>query len=159
MFQGEADVSADVFPLVFRGYVHVAGLVKRNFRRFAVFIELKKIEFKLCADLKVNAAFRFASGLTGSASWCFVAHESSRADKIEVLGEKGTIVFSVYNYNPIRVYSESGNEEITIANPQYVQMNLIQQIVDHLRGTANCDCDSVSATTANWVMDKILGKF
>ncbi|MBQ7156527.1 MAG: Gfo/Idh/MocA family oxidoreductase [Bacteroidaceae bacterium] len=106
-----------------------------------------------------NAAFRFASGLTGSASWCFVAHESSRADKIEVLGEKGTIVFSVYNYNPIRVYSESGNEEITIANPQYVQMNLIQQIVDHLRGTANCDCDSVSATTANWVMDKILGKF
>ena len=106
-----------------------------------------------------NAAFRFASGLTGSASWCFVAHESSRADKIEVLGEKGTIVFSVYNYNPIRVYSESGNEEITIANPQYVQMNLIQQIVDHLRGTDNCDCDSVSATTANWVMDKILGKF
>ncbi|MCR5313449.1 MAG: Gfo/Idh/MocA family oxidoreductase [Bacteroidaceae bacterium] len=106
-----------------------------------------------------NAAFRFANGLTGSASWCFVAHESSRADKIEILGDKGTIVFSVYNYLPIRVFSESGNEEITIPNPKHVQMALIQQIVNHLRGEGICDCDSISATPSNWVLDKILGKF
>lgn len=106
-----------------------------------------------------NACFRFASGLTGSASWCFVAHESSKADKIEILGDKGTIVFSVYNYNPIRVFSESGNEEITVENPDHVQLPLIEQIVKHLRGEHKCDCDSFSATPPNWVMDKILGKF
>lgn len=106
-----------------------------------------------------NAIFRFANGLGGSASWCFVAHQSSKSDKIEILGDKGTIVFSVYNYDPIRVYSESGNEEIRIENPEHVQLPLIQKIVDHLRGIAECDCDSVSATPPNWVMDKILGKF
>lgn len=106
-----------------------------------------------------NAAFRFSNGLTGSASWCFVAHESSRADKIEILGDKGTIVFSVFNYNPIRVFSESGNEEIVIGNPEHVQMAMIEKVVRHLRGEDVCDCDSLSATPANWVMDKILGKF
>lgn len=106
-----------------------------------------------------NAIFRFANGLAGSASWCFVAHQSSKADKIEILGDKGTIVFSVYSYDPIRVFSETGNEVVTIENPEHVQLPLIKKIVEHLRGEQVCDCDSLSATPPNWVMDKILGTF
>ena len=106
-----------------------------------------------------NACFKFDSGISGSASWCFVAHKSARTDRIEIVGDKGMICFSVFDYTPIAIHTEKGREEIIIGNPQYVQMPLIQKIVEHLKGGAICDCDSVSATPTNWVMDKILGKF
>lgn len=106
-----------------------------------------------------NACFKFDSGISGSASWCFVAHESARTDRIEIVGDKGMICFSVFDYTPIALHTEHGREEIIVENPQYVQMPLIQKIVGHLKGDQICDCDSVSATPTNWVMDKILGKF
>ena len=104
----------------------------------------------------LNACFRFDSGLTGSGSWCFVAHESARTDRIEVVGDQGMVCFSVFDYTPITLHTPNGREEIKIDNPRYVQMPLIQSIVDDLRGIKTCGCNSVSATPVNWVMDQIL---
>jgi predicted dehydrogenase len=106
-----------------------------------------------------NACFRFANKLTGSGSWCFVAHESARRDRISIVGTKGKIVFSVFDYEPIVLDTERGQEKIIVENPPHVQMGLIKQVVEHLQGKRVCDCDSTSATATNWVMDKILGKF
>ena len=105
-----------------------------------------------------NAVFRFHNGITGSGSWCFVAHDSARTDRIEIVGDNGMICFSVFDYTPIALHTVRGREEYNVPNPQYVQQPLIQNIVDHLRGVSPCLCDSVSATPTNWVMDKILGK-
>lgn len=106
-----------------------------------------------------NACFRFASGLSGSASWCFVAHESARRDKISIVGTKGKILFSVFDYTPIVLDTERGTETYKVENPPFVQMELIKRVVEHLQGKRECDCDSRSATATNWVMDRILGKF
>jgi len=106
-----------------------------------------------------NACFRFDSGITGSASWCFVAHRSARKDRILLVGDKGTITFSVFDYKPIKLYTEQGVELFDVPNPLHVQMPLIEQIVRSLKGEGKCDCDCVSATPTNWVMDRILGKF
>ncbi len=106
-----------------------------------------------------NACFKFDTGLTGAASWCFVAHDSSRTDKIEVFGSKGMISFSVFDYKPIVVVSEKGTEEICVTNPTHVQLPLIKKVVEHLQGVSVCECDSVSSTPTNWVMDRILGRF
>lgn len=106
-----------------------------------------------------NACFRFHNGITGSGSWCFVAHDSARTDRIEIVGDKGMICFSVFDYTPVALHTCRGREEFVIPNPQYVQQPLIQSIVDHLRGIGSCHCDSISATPTNWVMDRILGKF
>lgn len=105
-----------------------------------------------------NACFRFDSGLTGSASWCFVAYESARKDRILLVGDKGTITFSVFDYKPIKLYTKRGIELFDIPNPKHVQLPLIEQIVRTLQGIGTCDCDSLSATPTNWTMDKILGK-
>lgn len=105
-----------------------------------------------------NACFRFNNGLTGSASWCFVAHKSARRDRISIVGTKGKIVFSVFDYEPIVLDTEEGHEEIVIPNPPHVQMGLIEKVVKHLQGKEICDCDSLSATPTNWVMDRIVGK-
>lgn len=106
----------------------------------------------------VSAAFEFADGLPGSGSWCFVAHESAKTDRIEIIGDKGQICFSVFTYDPIALHTENGRREIIVPNPEYVQLPLIKQVVEHLQKKNVCTCDSVSATTVNWVMDKILGK-
>ena len=106
----------------------------------------------------LSACFQFESGLVGSGSWCFVAQESAREDRIVVIGDKGTISFSVYTYEPIRLYTEGKCEEILVENPIYVQQPIIQAVVDHLLEHKVCTCDGESATLTNWVMDKILGK-
>ena len=107
----------------------------------------------------VSACFRFDSGLPGSGSWCFVAHESAKEDRITVIGDKGQVSFSVFNYDPIRLNTLDGTQNITVPNPPYVQYPLIKSVIEHLQGISVCSCTSVSATPVNWVMDRILGKF
>ncbi len=106
----------------------------------------------------VSACFRFSGGLPGSGSWCFVGHESAKEDRIEIIGDKGLLSFSVFTYSPIVLHTQEGRQEIVVPNPQYVQLPLIKLVVEHLQGKALCKCDCVSATSVNWVVDKILGK-
>ena len=106
----------------------------------------------------VSAAFQFADGLPGSGSWCFVAHESARTDRIELIGDRGQICFSVFTYEPIALHDSNGRQEIRVENPPHVQMPLIERVVEQIQGTGTCPADSISATSVNWVVDKILGK-
>ncbi|MDE7377418.1 MAG: Gfo/Idh/MocA family oxidoreductase [Paraprevotella sp.] len=106
----------------------------------------------------VSACFQFPDGLPGSGSWCFVAHEAAKTDRIEIIGDKGQICFSVFTYEPIALHTEHGREEFAIPNPEHVQLPLIRNIVEHLQQKSVCTCDSISATSVNWVMDKILSK-
>ncbi len=106
----------------------------------------------------VSACFKFDSGLPGSGSWCFVAHESAKEDRIEIIGDKGMICFSVFTFDPIALHTERGREEIAVENPPYVQLPLIKAVVEHLQGKGICTCNGISATPTNWVVDKILGK-
>ena len=106
----------------------------------------------------VSAAFRFQGGLPGSGSWCFVGHESAKEDRIEIIGNKGQICFSIFTYEPITLNTENGYKEITIPNPPHVQLPLIKLVVEHLQQKSICTCDSNSGTSVNWVMDRILAK-
>ncbi len=111
------------------------------------------------AEDTIAAAFIFANGIPGSASWCFVAHESVRQDSIVVVGDRGSLRFSVFNYDPIHLVNYEGEQDIVVENPQYVQLPIIRSVIEHLQGIGTCGATSVSATPVNWVMDRILGKF
>ena len=106
----------------------------------------------------VSASFAFQDGMPGSGSWCFVGHESARTDQIELIGEKGRICFSVFTYSPIVLQTSQGKQEITIPNPPHVQLPMIEEVVHHLQGIGTCTSDCISATSVNWVMDRILNK-
>ena len=110
------------------------------------------------AEDTISACFYFESGIPGSGSWCFVGHESAKEDRIEVIGEKGMLSFSVYNYSPIQLVTSEGRSSIVVPNPPYVQLPIIRSVIEHLQGIGICECTSVSATPVNWVMDRILGK-
>ena len=110
------------------------------------------------AEDTLSACFFFESGIPGSGSWCFVGHESAKEDCIEVIGEKGSLSFSVFTYQPIEVITSEGRNLITVPNPPYVQLPLIKSVIQHLQGIGKCDCTSVSATAVNWVLDRVLWK-
>jgi len=111
------------------------------------------------AEDSVNAVFKFENGVTGSGSWCFVAHESAREDSIQLIGDKGSLRFSVFDYAPIELHTSEGTECINVPNPPYVQYPLIKCMIEHLQGSSVCSCTSESATPVNWALDRILGKF
>lgn len=106
----------------------------------------------------VSACFEFENGLPGSGSWCFTGHKSGMEDRIELIGEEGTLCFSVFNYKPIHLHTSQGEEMIDVPNPQYVQSPLIESVVRTLQGIGDCQCTALSATPTNWAMDMILGK-
>lgn len=110
------------------------------------------------AEDTLSACFFFESGIPGSGSWCFVGHESAKEDCIEVIGEKGSLSFSVFTYQPIEVITSEGKNLITVPNPPYVQLPLIKSVIQQLQGIGKCDCTSVSATAVNWVLDRVLWK-
>lgn len=110
------------------------------------------------AEDTLSACFFFESGIPGSGSWCFVGHESAKEDCIEVIGEKGSLSFSVFTYQPIEVITSEGKNLITVPNPPYVELPLIKSVIQHLQGIGKCDCTSVSATAVNWVLDRVLWK-
>ena len=111
------------------------------------------------AEDSISACFEFENGVPGSGSWCFVAHESAREDRIEIIGDKGSVSFSVFDYQPIRLHTSEGEQLITVPNPPYVQYPIIKSVCEHLQGIGLCECTSVSATPVNWALDRILGKF
>ena len=111
------------------------------------------------AEDTVSACFEFEGGLPASGSWCFVAHESAREDRIDIIGDRGSVSFSVFDYQPIRLHTSEGTQTITVPNPPYVQFPIIKNVCEHLQGLGLCECTSVSATPVNWVLDRILGKF
>ena len=110
------------------------------------------------AEDTISACFMFENGLPGSASWCFVGHKSAREDCIDVIGEKGMMSFSVFDYKPIRVITSEGTRSVIVPNPPYVQLPIIKSVIEDLQGIGICESTSISATPVNWVMDRILGK-
>lgn len=132
---------------------HIFGIIVKAHGYCANRVHLYK------AEDTISACFRFDSGLVGSASWCFVGHHSAREDSIEIVGDKGRLTFSVFNYAPIQLVTKEGTRSIVIPNPPYVQLPIIRSVIEDLQGIGKCACTSVSATPVNWVMDRILGKF
>ncbi len=80
------------------------------------------------AEDTVSACFFFESGIPASGSWCFVGHESAKEDCIEVIGDKGSLSFSVFTYQPIELITSEGRSSITVANPPYVQLPIIRNV-------------------------------
>lgn len=137
----QLDLIQDIFGVITRAHGYCSNMAK-----------LYK------AEDTISACFYFENGLPGSGSWCFVGHQSAKEDRIEVIGEKGMLSFSVYNYSPIQLVTSEGRSSIVVPNPPYVQLPIIRSVIEHLQGIGICECTSVSATPVNWVIDRILGK-
>jgi predicted dehydrogenase len=103
----------------------------------------------------VTASWRHA-GVLGVGNWCYVGHDDE--DRVEITGTKGRIEFGFFTDTPLRIYLETGVEEVYIPNPPHVQQPLIQSVVDELNGGPASPCDAQAAAMVSAVTDIILGK-
>lgn len=80
----------------------------------------------------VAASFRFAAGFTADAVWYFTAPGTGAGpvneDRTEVTGSKGSLVFSTFAMEPIRLVTPCGEEVFAIPKPEVVEEPMIGEI-------------------------------
>jgi predicted dehydrogenase len=106
----------------------------------------------------VSASLVFTSGLLYSGSWCFVASPEAASDVIEIIGEKGRIRFSCFQFSPIELETPSGRQTYPIDPPEHVQLPMIKSVVEELQGLGMSPSKGNSAAHVNWIMDEILAQ-
>lgn len=104
----------------------------------------------------IAACWIYKNGVTGEGSWNFGAAE--REDKVEIIGSKGKIVFSVFNEEDITLYNENGPKNLFIAHPKHVQELHVENIRAHLLENKEHPSTGGSGLHTSWIMDKILGQ-
>ncbi len=101
------------------------------------------------------ASWLHESGITGTGSWNFGC--ASREDKVIIYGSQGRIEFSIFDESPVILSNENGIVPIMIEHPENVQLHHVENMKEHLFGTAIHPSNGKTATHTSWVMDKIIG--
>jgi predicted dehydrogenase len=109
------------------------------------------------AEDAVAGTFEFENGIVGAGTWCFSSFE--KVDRTEIVGTRGTAVFSTFGIEPVRVETAAGIHELTAETPQHIQQPLIQSIVDELNGLGRCPSRPESALRTTKVMDALLSSY
>jgi len=111
------------------------------------------------AEDTVSATWKHESGVVGSGSWCFVTDKNQFTDEIEIIGEEGKIVLPTFTHGKVSVFTKDGCVYHEFTNPQHIQMNLVKQVVDELRGIDKCASTGVSAARTSWVLEEIVKEY
>jgi 1,5-anhydro-D-fructose reductase (1,5-anhydro-D-mannitol-forming) len=104
-----------------------------------------------------TAAFKFESGLVGSASFNFHAFE--KADRLVFVGPKGEISTPVFSTDDVVVRTAGGTERFAVPWPAHMHQPLIQSIVDELNGRGRCASTGETGARASWVLDRCVARY
>ena len=109
------------------------------------------------AEDLVTAAFGFESGVEGVGSWSYDSYQ--HMDEVEIRGTEGSLAFSCFADDPLRLTTAAGVEEIDAPYPEVVQLPLIQAVVDGLTGRGVSPSDGRSALRTARVIDTLLSGY
>jgi len=111
---------------------------------------------KYPAEDYVSVLFEFESGISGAGQWCFTVDASSKKDIIEIVGSRGSIIISCFDYQPVIVTTASGTKHFPYELPVHIQQPFIAGIVDELLGKEKSASDARAAARTNLIMDDVL---
>jgi len=111
------------------------------------------------AEDTVSGTWKHKSGVIGTGSWSFVLGEQSETDEIQFIGEKGEISLPCFSPGNLKLKTNNGLKEMSFKNPNHISQNLVQQIVDELRGIGECVSTGESAARASWVLDQMVKNY
>lgn len=112
------------------------------------------------AEDTVAAAWQHASGVIGAGSWSFTADAGPEQDSIEITGDKGAIQLSCFEEpDSLVLQSNTRTDELKFVNPGNISRNLVQQVVDELRGVGHCVSTGASAARTNHVLEQIIRNY
>ena len=107
----------------------------------------------------VTAEFVFPDNIVGTGTWSFSTSLESGRDTIEIIGEKGSIKFSTFSFEPIVLTNASGRQEFINERPENVQYFLIEKIVQALKGKGTSPSTGLSGARTSKVMDEVVAEY
>jgi predicted dehydrogenase len=112
------------------------------------------------AEDTVSGTWLHESGVVGTGSWSFIVDKYSVTDEIVITGENGSITLSSFDFpETLKVITNDGENEISFDNPKHISQNLVQQLVDELRGAGSCVSTGESAARASRVLDTMVKNY
>jgi len=111
------------------------------------------------AEDTVAGTWKHESGVIGSGEWCFVVDKNSTEDYIQIVGEKGEVSLPCFSHGKITVKNGAGIQQLDFKNPEHISQNLVQQVVDELRGMGKCVSTGESAARTSWVLDEMVKEY
>jgi predicted dehydrogenase len=112
------------------------------------------------AEDTVSASWQHASGVIGSGSWSFTADAGPEQDSIEITGDKGALELSCFEEPDVLLLkSKLKTDEHRFVNPGNISRNLVQQVVDGLRGVGHCVSTGESAARTNRVLEEVIRNY
>jgi predicted dehydrogenase len=112
------------------------------------------------AEDTVSGTWLHESGVVGTGSWSFIVDKHSVTDEIVITGETGSITLSSFDFpETLKVTTNNGESEIRFDNPEHISQNLVQQLVDELRGAGSCISTGESAARTSWVLDTMVKSY
>ncbi len=111
------------------------------------------------AEDYVSAEFLFGNNIAGSGTWSFSASPASSRDSIEIVGDKGLIKFSCFDFIPIVLENKDGRTEYENVRPEHVQFNLIEQVVKALSENGTAVSTGITAARTSRVMDEVVKEY
>jgi predicted dehydrogenase len=109
------------------------------------------------AEDVVAGVFEFTSGVQGVGLWLFDADQDR--DEVEITGTAGTLRFSTFGQEPLRLTGARGDALVEAPYPRSVQQPLIQTVVDELTGRGVCPSTGQSAARTARVIDTLLREY
>jgi predicted dehydrogenase len=107
----------------------------------------------------VSAEFLFRNNIVVTGTWSFSVLIDSSRDIIEIIGDKGSIKFSTFSFEPIVLSNESGRQEFINERPEHVQFYLIDKIVQSLNGKGSSPSTGITASRTSKIMDEVVKEY
>ena len=104
----------------------------------------------------ITGSWVHENGVTGEGSWIFGANKPQ--DKVEIIGNRGGIHFSVLGEEPIQLLSETKNESLLIAHPKHLHEYHVLNMKKHLLGEKEHPSTGATGLHTSWVMSEILNQ-
>lgn len=111
------------------------------------------------AEDVISAGFLMPENILVNGTWCFTVPDFLECDTIEIIGEKGKITYSCFDFVPVELTTENGKQSFEFAKPKHVQQNMIQLVVNDLQGKGKSPSDGVSGARTNWVMNEVVKEY
>jgi len=104
----------------------------------------------------VEAELNYPGDITFKGSWNFCCKEEEQIDQIEIIGNKGRLRFSAYEFTPIELIQKNKKQSFTFEKPRHVQKQLIEQVAGALQGQKECASTAETALETNRLMEQVI---
>jgi predicted dehydrogenase len=110
------------------------------------------------ADDIVSGSILFKTGVHFNGTWCFNVSKEDQQDFCEIIGDKGKITFSFFDYQPVQVTADGKTETFVFDILQHVQQPMIGEVVSYFLGEGVNPCSAADGVAVMKLIDQFTMK-